>query len=87
MFRRALGAVWTRFAASAKLTSVESEFLKISGAQCFGDSGGPVLLAGTNTLVAEVSYSGNPLCGGVAYDYRLDGDALGWIAAAVAAHS
>jgi len=80
-------AVFTRFAAGAKLVSTESEFLKISAAQCFGDSGGAVFLAGTNNLVAEVSYSGNPLCNGVAYDYRLDGDALGWIASTVASHS
>ena len=79
-------AVFTRYAASAKLVSVEAEFLKVSAAQCFGDSGGPVFLAGTNRLIAEVAYSANPLCNGVAYDYRLDGDALGWIAATVAAH-
>ena len=79
-------AVFTRYAATAKLVGVDAEFLKVSSAQCFGDSGGPVFLAGTNRLIAEVSYSGNPLCDGVAYDYRLDGDALGWIAATVAAH-
>jgi V8-like Glu-specific endopeptidase len=82
-----LNAVFTRYAASAKLVSVDSEFLKVSSAQCFGDSGGPVFLAGTNQMVAEVSYSSNPLCNGVAYDYRLDGDALGWIASTVSAHS
>jgi hypothetical protein len=66
---------------------VETEFLKVSSAQCQGDSGGPVFLAETNQMVAEVSYSGNPLCNGVAYDYRLDGDALGFIASTVSAHS
>jgi hypothetical protein len=80
-------AVFTRYAASAKLVSVDTEFLKVSAAQCFGDSGGPVFLAGTNRMIAEVSYSSNPLCNGVAYDYRLDGDALGWIASTVTAHS
>jgi V8-like Glu-specific endopeptidase len=80
-------AVFTRYAATAKLISVDTEFLKVSSAQCFGDSGGPVFLAGTNQMIAEVSYSGNPLCNGVAYDYRLDGDALGWIASTVSAHS
>jgi V8-like Glu-specific endopeptidase len=82
-----LNAVLTRYAASAKLISVDTEFLKVSSAQCFGDSGGPVFLAGTNRMIAEVSYSGNPLCNGVAYDYRLDGDALNWIASTVGAHS
>ena len=80
-------AVFTRYAADAKLVSVDSEFLKVSAAQCFGDSGGPVFLAGTNQMIAEVSYSGNPLCNGVAYDYRLDGGALSWIASTVSAHS
>jgi hypothetical protein len=80
-------AVFTRYAASAKLIGVDKEFLKVSAAQCFGDSGGPVFLAGTNRMIAEVSYSANPLCNGVAYDYRLDGDALGWIASTVTAHS
>jgi hypothetical protein len=80
-------AVLTRFASSAQLVSVGAEFLKISGTQCLGDSGGPVFLAGTAQLVAEVSYSGNPLCNGVAYDLRLDGSALGWIAATASAHS
>ncbi len=82
-----LNAVLTRYAATAKLVSVDTEFLKVSAAQCFGDSGGPVFLAGTNRMIAEVSYSANPLCNGVAYDYRLDGDALGWIASTVSAHS
>ncbi len=80
-------AVFTRYAATAKLVSVDTEFLKVSSAQCFGDSGGPVFLAGTNRMIAEVSYSANPLCNGVAYDYRLDGGALGWIASTVSAHS
>jgi V8-like Glu-specific endopeptidase len=80
-------AMLTRYAASAKLITVEDEFLKVSSAQCFGDSGGPVFLAGTNRMIAEVSYSANPLCNGVAYDYRLDGDALGFIASTVSAHS
>lgn len=83
-----LNAVLTRFAGTAKLVSVEPQFLKISSAQCSGDSGGPVLLAGTNQLLAEVSYHANPLCNGVAYDMRLDdADALAWIAQTVAAHS
>jgi secreted trypsin-like serine protease len=83
-----LNAVLTRDAATAKLVSVESQFLKISSAQCSGDSGGPVLLAGTSQLVAEVSYHANPLCNGVAYDMRLDDPgALAWIAQTVAAHS
>jgi V8-like Glu-specific endopeptidase len=82
-----LNAVLTRNAAGARLVSVDADFLKISSAQCSGDSGGPVFLAGTNQLVAEVSYHANPLCNGVAYDLRLDGDALGFIAQTTAAHT
>jgi V8-like Glu-specific endopeptidase len=82
-----LNAVLTRDGTTAKLVSVEDQFLKISSAQCSGDSGGPVFLTGTNQLVAEVSYHANPLCNGVAYDFRLDGDALAWIAQTVAAHA
>jgi hypothetical protein len=78
-------AVLTRNAAQSKLVSIEGDFLKISSAQCSGDSGGPVFLAGTNQLVAEVSYHANPLCNGVAYDMRLDGEALGFISQTVAA--
>jgi hypothetical protein len=74
-------AVFTRYAAQAKLVSLEPQFLKVSSAQCFGDSGGAVFLEDTNQLVAEVSYSGNPLCNGVAYDTRLDGAAFEWLRA------
>jgi V8-like Glu-specific endopeptidase len=81
-----LNAVLTRYAAAAKLISVEPDFLKISSAQCSGDSGGPVFLSETNQLVAVVSYHANPLCNGVGYDMRLDGDALAFIAGTVAAH-
>ena len=84
----------TRFSAPASLTTVGGEFLKLSantaqgkGGQCFGDSGGPILLGGTDTLVGEVSH-GNRNCVGVGYDYRLDTpQALGWIMSAVAAYA
>ncbi|HXY86328.1 MAG TPA: trypsin-like serine protease [Gaiellaceae bacterium] len=80
-------AVWTRFAASAQLLppdrSLGNDFLKITPAQCLGDSGGPILLGGTNLLLAEASYGDVNLCNGPGYDYRLDGDALRWIASVV----
>jgi hypothetical protein len=83
----------TRFAAPVSLIGVGDEFLTISantaqgkGGQCLGDSGGPILLGGTDTLVAEASY-GTRNCVGTAHDYRLDTpQALGWIASAVAAY-
>ena len=75
-------AFFTRFGATSNLLSVGKgklgEFVKISGntsqgkgGQCFGDSGGPILLSGTRTLIAETSF-GHSNCTGVAYDYRLD---------------
>ena len=52
-----------------------------------GDSGGPVFVSGTNLLVAEMSYGDTKTCEKAGFDYRLDGNALGWIAGAVAAHA
>lgn len=61
-------------------------FLKISSspglgaATCNGDSGGPNLLAGTNTVVAINSYGPSASCTAVSYSQRLDTpDALGFI--------
>lgn len=75
-------AFFTRFGATSNLLSVGKgklgEFVKISGntsqgkgGQCFGDSGGPLFLSGTRTLIAETSF-GNSNCTGVGYDFRLD---------------
>lgn len=63
------------------------EFMKIalnpgggSGGTCFGDSGGPDLLAGTNTVLAVNSYVTNNNCSGVGYANRIDTpDVLAWI--------
>jgi hypothetical protein len=63
------------------------EFMKLalnpggdSGGTCFGDSGGPDLLAGTNTIVAVNSYVTNSNCSGVGYSNRIDTpDVLAWI--------
>ncbi len=53
-----------------------TEYLKLSDdpGACFGDSGGPDLLPGTDiVLVSENSYTaGNPICNGVSYAERLD---------------
>jgi len=51
-----------------------------SGGTCFGDSGGPDLLAGTNTVLAVNSYVTNSNCSGVGYSARVDiPEVLDWI--------
>jgi hypothetical protein len=56
-----------------------AEFMKLSlnhsqekGGTCFGDSGGPDLLAGTDTVLAVNSYVTNYNCAGVGYSSRVD---------------
>lgn len=64
-----------------------AEFMKLalnpgggSGGTCFGDSGGPDLLGGTDTVLAVNSYVTNANCSGVGYSARVDIPAvLTWI--------
>jgi hypothetical protein len=50
------------------------------GGLCFGDSGGPDLLGGTDTVMAVNSFVTNFNCKGVAYTQRVDlPDVLAWI--------
>jgi secreted trypsin-like serine protease len=50
------------------------------GGTCFGDSGGPNLIGGTDVVVAVNSYVTNSNCAGVTYSFRIDTpDALSWI--------
>jgi hypothetical protein len=50
------------------------------GNLCFGDSGGPDLLAGTDTVLAVNSYVTNINCSGVGYSSRVDiQEILDWI--------
>jgi secreted trypsin-like serine protease len=69
----------TRKVGQAKLINgagtLAYEYLKVSGkaGTCYGDSGGPVLLAGTDTMIAINTFlNGNPRCAGLAYAERLD---------------
>jgi hypothetical protein len=63
------------------------EFIRFSlnagggkGGTCFGDSGGPDLLGGTDTVLAVNSYVTNVNCSGVGYSQRVDvPDVLAWI--------
>ena len=64
-----------------------AEYLKLalnpgggSGGTCFGDSGGPDLLGGTNTVLGVNSYVTNINCSGVGYSARVDiPEVLEWI--------
>jgi secreted trypsin-like serine protease len=42
------------------------------GGTCFGDSGGPALIAGTDTIVGVTSFALNGNCAGVGGSYRID---------------
>jgi Trypsin len=51
-----------------------------SGGTCFGDSGGPDLVGGTDTVLAVNSYVTNGNCSGVTYSQRVDiPEVLEWI--------
>ena len=67
--------------------AIRDEYLKLSanhsqgkGGTCFGDSGGPNLLAGTDTILSVNSFVTNGRCNGVTYSNRVDvGYALDFI--------
>ena len=66
---------------------LSSEFMKLAanpaqgdGGGTFGDSGGPALLAGTDTILSITSFGTNTPCMGVGYYQRIDlPDILAWI--------
>lgn len=83
--------LYNRYYAPSELVSGRfvhsAEFLRLalnpgggSGGTCFGDSGGPDLLGGTNVVLGVNSYVTNVNCGGVGYSSRVDIPAvLEWI--------
>jgi hypothetical protein len=87
------GAAFTRFFAPTTLIAsndrISDEFLKLhanKGGVCFGDSGGPDLLAGTNVMLAVNSFGNGAKCTSNTYSYRVDTEqALAWITAEVTA--
>lgn len=82
---------YNRYYAPSELISGKfvhsAEFLRLalnpgggSGGTCFGDSGGPDLLGGTNVVLGVNSYVTNVNCGGVGYSSRVDiPEVLEWI--------
>ena len=53
---------------------------KGKGGTCFGDSGGPILLADTNTVLGVCSWGTNGNCAGLGYQQRIDTNViLDWI--------
>jgi hypothetical protein len=81
----------TRYYAPSELVSGKfvhsDEYMRLalnpgggSGGLCFGDSGGPDLLGGTDTVLAVNSYVTNINCSGVGYSFRVDTpEVLDWI--------
>jgi hypothetical protein len=72
-----------RYSAQAQIITsthvMSDEFMRLTanpgqgkGGTCFGDSGGPVLLAGTDTILGVCSWGTNGNCAGVSYHQRID---------------
>ena len=92
--KKSLGDAFTRAAATTTLVAsndaISGEFLKLhanDGGACLGDSGGPDLLGGTDTVIAVTAFGTRSMCTSNTYSYRVDtAQALGWIQDAVARH-
>jgi Trypsin len=92
--KKAPGDAFTRFFAQTQLVAsndrISDEFLKLKtnkGGSCFGDSGGPDLVGGTNVVVGVNSFGANSVCTANSYSYRVDtAEALSWIRTTAAAH-
>lgn len=68
------------FRGSDEFIRISLNASKGSGGTCFGDSGGPDLLGGTDTVLGVNSYVTNVNCSGVGYSQRVDvPDILEWI--------
>jgi hypothetical protein len=81
---------FTRYYAPTQLKASNhvhsDEYIKLTanpaqgkGGTCFGDSGGPNFLGGSETILAVNSYVTNGNCAGVTYSNRIDTYALDFI--------
>lgn len=86
----------TRFVATPKVMGLDSKITagwnvrttnnKQTGGTCFGDSGAPLLLEGTDQVVALNSFGKNSTCKGSDFSYRVDtAHAQAWLAGFLAA--
>ena len=57
---------------AGKGTSAKFSSNANTGGTCFGDSGGPIFVSGTSTLVAIVSFGTSSTCSGTSGAYRID---------------
>lgn len=83
-FRERLSAVGRLIEGTSSITPYNLKTTanpsKDKGGACNGDSGGPVLFEGTNTIAAVVSFGFNGECKGVDLSYRIDRQpVLDWI--------
>jgi hypothetical protein len=68
------------FTHSAEVIRLTANAAHGKGGLCFGDSGGPDLLSGTDIVIAVNSYVTNINCRGVTYSSRIDiPEVLSWI--------
>jgi hypothetical protein len=66
---------------------ISEEYMRVTanpgkgkGGTCYGDSGGPILLSGTDTVLGVCSWGPNGNCAGVSYEQRVDlPEILSWI--------